>query len=107
MRQISCKDLAKWLAASEQAPPVLLDVRETWEFALCHLPGAQSIPMSTISSQVALLDENADIVVICHHGRRSYQISLFLEQQGFTSVYNLVGGVDRWAKEIDSSMVTY
>lgn len=107
MRQLSCKDLAQWLAASDRSPPLLLDVREDWEFALCHLPGSKPIPMSNISTHSASLDENAEIVVICHHGRRSYQVSLFLEQQGFTAIYNLVGGVDRWAKEIDPSMATY
>lgn len=107
MQQLSCKDLSSWLADSNRSQPILLDVRELWEYDICHLPSAQSMPMSTIVAQSESLDPDAEIVVICHHGRRSYEVGLFLEQQGFRAVYNLLGGVDRWAKEIDPSMSTY
>ncbi|MES2772498.1 MAG: rhodanese-like domain-containing protein [Pseudomonadota bacterium] len=110
MQQISAQQLAAWLAEetdSDQAKPRLLDVREDWEYALCHLDGAQAIPMGSVPSRLQELVPTEPIVVICHHGMRSMQVALFLEQQGFNSVFNLTGGVHAWAQEIDSSMAQY
>jgi rhodanese-related sulfurtransferase len=45
--------------------------------------------------------------MICHHGARSFQVGMFLEQQGFTSVINLHGGVAAWARDVDPTMPTY
>jgi len=53
------------------------------------------------------LDPAQDIVVICHHGGRSMQVAMFLERQGFGTVYNLMGGVNAWAEEVDPSMRRY
>jgi rhodanese-related sulfurtransferase len=46
-------------------------------------------------------------VVICHHGARSFQVGMFLERRGFARVYNLRGGLDAWAREVDPSMALY
>lgn len=87
--------------------PVLLDVREPWEYALYHIAGCISIPMGQIPSRRGELDPNARIVVICHHGMRSEQVARFLEQAGFTDVANLEGGIDAWAREIDPEITLY
>jgi rhodanese-related sulfurtransferase len=85
----------------------LLDVRELWEFNTARIDGSVLIPMGEISARLGELDGEADIVVICHHGGRSMQVSAFLERQGFSKVHNLTGGVDAWARAIDPAMPTY
>ena len=85
----------------------LVDVRETWEFNTASIAGSVLIPMGEVASRVAEIDNEADIVVICHHGGRSMQVAAFLEREGFPRVHNLTGGVDAWARTIDLSMPTY
>jgi len=98
--------LAEHLESGEQAL-TLLDVRETWEFETCHIDGSVLIPMGEIPSKLTQIDNELPIVVICHHGRRSFNVATFLEGNGFKNVINLTGGVDAWAKEVDSAMATY
>jgi rhodanese-related sulfurtransferase len=88
-------------------PPLLLDVREPWEFATCHIAGSTPIPMRDIQQAAATLDKNRETVVICHHGIRSRHVAYYLEHIGFTNVINLEGGVERWAAEVDPSMKRY
>lgn len=107
MQQISSLLLHDWLADSGRGQPVLLDVREPWEFDLCHIEGARLVPMNSIPSRIAELDPEADTVVICHHGARSMQVALFLEQHGFSHLYNLAGGLAGWARQVDPTMPQY
>ena len=107
MRNVTAKELAAWLDDQASTGPVLLDVREPWEYQLCHIDGSRTMPMSTVPANVAQLERDMPIVCICHHGMRSMQVGLFLEQQGFTDVINLTGGVDAWAAQVDSDMPTY
>ena len=87
--------------------PIILDVRENWETKLCVLPGSTLIPMGQIPARAAELDPEREIVVVCHHGVRSLQVAYFLANQGFKKLYNLRGGVDAWAREIDPAMHQY
>jgi rhodanese-related sulfurtransferase len=89
--------------------PLLLDVREPWEFQICRLEGSELVPMREIPRVVEeqVLDRERKIVVICHHGIRSRQVGLYLEHQGFEDVINLQGGVEAWAREVDPSMPQY
>jgi rhodanese-related sulfurtransferase len=107
MRQIEAAELARWLADEHSAVPLLLDVREPWEFAHCRLPGAVLMPMASVPARYLELDREQPTVVICHHGMRSAQVCLFLEQQGFTRLINLAGGVAAWASEVDPAMAQY
>lgn len=107
MRNINANELAAWLDDESRVSPLLLDVREPWEYQICHIDGSRTMPMSTIPTNVAELDQDQPIVCICHHGMRSMQVALFLEQQGFSDVINLTGGVDAWATQVDSGMATY
>lgn len=107
MQQLRAPDLAVWLADADRQPPLLLDVREEWEVEMCSLPGIRHIPMQQVPASLDGLDRGAEIVVICHHGVRSMQVALFLEHQGFSSLYNLIGGVAAWADEVDPSMRRY
>lgn len=108
MQQITVTELAQWLADGSRPDPVLLDVREDGEVQICAIPGIKHIPMGQIVARATELDEDADIVCICHHGGRSMQVASFLEQRaGFTKVYNLSGGVNAWAIQVDPSMAKY
>lgn len=107
MQQIRVQALAAWLADDNRPRPVLLDVREPWEFELCQVPGSQHIPMHLIPMRSGEIASDRDVVVICHHGGRSMQVAMFLERNGHPSVYNLMGGVEAWAAEIDPSMRRY
>lgn len=105
MRHLTVHELKTRL--DQGNPPVLLDVREEWETARCQLPESTWIPMGEIVSRAAELSKDAEIVVICHHGIRSWQVAKYLEREGFTNIFNLSGGIDAWAKEIDPAMPIY
>lgn len=107
MQQIRASQLAAWLSDDSRKKPVLLDVREPWEFELCSLPGAQLMPMQTVPMRLSELNPDDEIIVICHHGGRSMQVAMFLERQGYSSLFNLMGGVDAWAGEVDPSLRRY
>lgn len=107
MTNIAPADLAAWLADRARTRPVLLDVREPWEFDTCKLAGSRLVPMREVPQRVAELDAQAETVVICHHGGRSMQVARFLERQGFPRVFNLAGGVDAWARSVDRAMPVY
>lgn len=107
MKHLLPTQLADWLADDTRPKPVLLDVREPWEYELGHLAGSQHMPMHLVPLQSQELEPDQDIVVICHHGARSMQVAMFLERQGFAAVHNLTGGVDRWSAEVDPGLRRY
>lgn len=94
---------------------VWLDVREADEVARVQLDDERIVvaPLSQLAArQLAALpptvtDRNQEIIVFCHHGMRSAQVTTWLLQQGWTNVTSMAGGVDAWAHEIDSSIGTY
>ena len=86
---------------------VLLDVREVWEYEIVHLKGAKQIPLKELPKQASLLNPYAEIVVYCHKGVRSLDAAHLLQQLGFKRVKSLVGGIDRWAREIDTELQRY
>lgn len=107
MQQISARQLNDWLDDASRPKPVLLDVREPWEFDICHIAGSTPMPMRSVSARYTELDRGAQTVVICHHGARSFQVAMFLQQQGFDGVINLSGGVAAWAQDVDPAMRRY
>ncbi len=107
MEHLSAPDLAAWLADPSRPRPFLLDVREPWEYATCHIEGAVPMPMHSIPARIDDLDEDAAIVCICHHGMRSLQVAAYLEQRGFRHLSNLTGGVHAWASLVDPAMPKY
>ena len=86
---------------------VLVDVREPHEIAISQLPGSVKIPLGTLSSNVNKLSTADDIVVHCRTGVRSARAVQFLMSAGFRKVWNLTGGIDRWAVEIDPTVPRY
>ncbi len=109
--QLRVQDLAAFVQASAENPPLLLDVREAWELqtAGLDLPGARlmHIPMSSLPARLHELDRTQPILGLCHHGARSLQCVAFLRRQGFDSAYNIAGGIDAWSREVDPTVPRY
>jgi rhodanese-related sulfurtransferase len=106
MQEMSVRELHDRLANGGEAP-LLLDVREPWEFDICRIDGSRLLPMHRIVADLGELDPERETVVICHHGVRSRRVALYMEHQGFSRVINLQGGVDAWAQEVDRDMPLY
>ena len=86
---------------------VVLDVREPFEYEICHIEGARMIPLGQLPERANELDTAEQIIVHCHTGVRSAQAVRFLQGLGFKKVKNLKGGIKAWAEEIDPTMQTY
>lgn len=104
MRTITPVELHNYL---QDQHPVLLDVREPAEYDICHIDGSVLIPMGEITSRIQELEEDDEIICICHHGMRSMQVAMYLESQGFSNMVNLTGGIDAWAIEVAPEMSRY
>ena len=107
MQHLTAPELAAWIADPDRPTPLLLDVREPWEYETCHIADSQLIPMQTIPARLNELEEDQQVVCICHHGARSMSVAAFLERNHFTNVINLTGGVHAWAQQVDSTMPVY
>jgi rhodanese-related sulfurtransferase len=82
-------------------PPLILDVREPWEWSRVHIPATESrevlhIPMNSLPGRLGELPPDREIAVMCAHGNRSYGVTHYLIEQGRTA-RNLTGGIARWA----------
>ena len=84
-----------------------LDVREPWEHELCHIAGDLHIPMGQIPTRWGEIPQDRPLVVVCHHGMRSRQVAEFLLSRGFADVANLNGGIDAWARTVDTALELY
>ncbi len=107
MHHLSAPELAAWLADDKREQPLLLDVREPWEYETCRINGSQLMPMQSVPARQQELDPEQPVVCICHHGARSMQVAAFLERAGFENVTNLTGGIHAWALQVDPAMPTY
>ncbi|MCK5355925.1 MAG: rhodanese [Methyloprofundus sp.] len=85
----------------------LLDVREPFEFQIAAINNSVLIPMNQITGRIQELTKDQPIVVICHHGMRSDNVAYYLDQQGFSQIYNLTGGIHAWANTCDAEMALY
>ncbi len=106
MEQLPVQQLKDWLDRGE-VPPRIIDVREPWEHNVCRIEPSELIPMGQIPNHVENLDPEQELIILCHHGIRSLQVCRFLEHHGFTKLYNVYGGIDAWAKEVDHNMNQY
>ena len=88
---------------------VLIDVREPEEFATASIDGALQVPMRTVPSRLADLEQHRGerIVVPCHHGGRSARVAQWLRDQGFERVQNMSGGIDAWSQQVDPTVPRY
>ena len=103
--EIQPSEVKEKLAAGEIT---LVDVREPEELRLASIAGAKHIPMGDVPMRAHQeLDPDAHIVVVCHHGVRSLNVTNWLRAQGFEKVQSMRGGIDRWSREVDSNVPTY
>ena len=104
--EITTDELSKLQQAGSDV--ILLDVREPWEFDTARIAGSKHIAMGDVPARFNQeLDPEEHIVVVCHHGVRSMNVTAWLRQQGFEKVQSLQGGIDRWARQIDPSVPVY
>ena len=103
--EIATTELRSLLAGG--AAPLLLDVREPWEWEVAHIDGSQHIPLGQLPGRIAELDTRREIVTLCHHGMRSLSARELLRGAGFARVRSLAGGIDRWAEEVDGTIGRY
>jgi rhodanese-related sulfurtransferase len=97
----------RWPQFARGEGVVLLDVREPAKLAVAAVASAVHIPIRDIPARMAELDRNQPLVVLCHSGRRSYRVAEYLLSNGFSTVFNLMGGIDAWSREIDSRVPRY
>jgi len=103
--EIGVAELDSWRKSDKDV--AVLDVREDWEVATVALPGTVNIPMQQIPQRVTELPRDKPLVVMCHHGGRSRQVTGWLRQNGFTQATNLAGGIHAWAEQVEPGMATY
>lgn len=105
--EVSPKQIAQMRETGEDF--VLLDVREPDEVATAAIEGAKVCPMSQLRARLTELEEHADdkIVVFCHAGVRSMQVTAFLREAGFEDVMSMAGGIDAWSLQIDPTVPRY
>lgn len=103
--EIDVAELSAWRKAGHDV--TVLDVREDWEISTVALDGARHIPMRQVPQRAGELPSDKPLVVMCHHGGRSRQVTAWLRQNGFSQAINLAGGIHAWAERIDPSLATY
>jgi len=106
MQTISVDQLKARLDGGESIH--LLDVREPWEFATTNIEGSVPMPMGDVPARAHQeLDPDERLVVICHHGMRSMNVTVWLRGQGFEQAQSLRGGIDAWSQEVDQKVARY
>ncbi|KAK1390778.1 rhodanese-like/PpiC domain-containing protein 12, chloroplastic [Heracleum sosnowskyi] len=89
----------------------LIDVREFEEVERASLPGFKVFPLQQFGSWgpeiTSELDTQKDTYVLCHHGVRSLQVAKWLQTQGFSTIYNIAGGIHAYAVKADPTIPTY
>jgi sulfur-carrier protein adenylyltransferase/sulfurtransferase len=103
--EVDAGELMRALAAPDA--PLILDVREPWEFEIAHLANAQLIPLGALPERLAEIPRRRALVTVCHFGARSLTARDLLVRAGFTTVRSLAGGIDAWAEAIDPAMRRY
>ncbi len=103
--EISVDELAALLDGKGNAP-VLLDVREPFEWQLVRLPHAVHVPLGELPARLRELETGREIITYCHSGVRSLQAVSLLRGAGFAA-RSLAGGIDAWARQRDPAMVRY
>jgi rhodanese-related sulfurtransferase len=103
--EISASDAAALLGDGKAR---LIDVREPWEYETARIEGGQLMPMGEIPSRAHQeLDPEERLIVLCHRGIRSMNVTVWLRNQGFEQAQSLRGGIDAWSTEIDPAINRY
>lgn len=96
VRDIEPLELNDLLQNGNGDRPVVVDVRESWEFAQGHISGAKLIPLGELNRRIKELDPSQPVAVICASGSRSQSAAALLGQQGYETIYNVIGGTFNW-----------
>ncbi len=105
--EIEPAELLAWRQDAGRDPPFVVDVREPWEFDYCRIEDSCSLPLHSLPQAIDELPRERDIVVVCHHGVRSFHAVAWLKRAGFTRVHNLRGGLAAWADQVEPAMKRY
>lgn len=89
MKEITVTEL------STLAEPVVIDVREPWEYEAAHVPGVTHIPMGEVVARISEIPADVPVHVICAAGGRSAQVTEYLSAQGIDAT-NIAGGTGAW-----------
>lgn len=87
--------------------PVVIDVREPYEYEIAQIPHTRLIPMNDVPAQLNEIPRDEEIILHCRSGKRSQQVLEYLQSQGFTKLKNLKGGILAWSEEVDPSVPQY
>ena len=86
----------------------LIDVREPWEFTTTRIEGSLPLPMGEVATRAHKeLEFDERLVIVCHHGVRSMNVTAWLRRQGFEKAQSLRGGIDAWSVEVDPGVARY
>lgn len=99
VKDIDVRELSDLLKNGNGDHPMVIDVREAWEYAQGHVPGATLISLGELSQRVDKLDTEKPVAVICATGGRSQSAAALLGQKGFNTIYNVVGGTMHWMQQ--------
>jgi rhodanese-related sulfurtransferase len=111
--EITVTELSEKLKSEEKF--VLLDVRELSELGYAKIEDSRLdvMPVSRLANEGAdvlpesVRSQEAPVYIICHHGNRSMQVTAWLAQQGYKNVFNVRGGIDEYARVVDSLVGVY
>lgn len=106
MKNLPAAKLKNYLESANPSP-ILLDVREPWEYQVVHFPDSVLLPLRNLPDALTEFSLDQELVIICHHGIRSMHAAIYLESAGFTNIINLKGGIDGWARDLDPHMAVY
>jgi hydroxyacylglutathione hydrolase len=96
VRDLEPVELHQMLQSSDGERPIVVDVREPWEYKQGHVPGALLIPLGQLASRLGELDPEKPVALICQSGSRSQSAAALLGQKGFQTIYNVSGGTSAW-----------
>jgi rhodanese-related sulfurtransferase len=99
---------AEAAALLQQKLARIIDVREPWELATAHIDGAVAMPMGDVPVRADQeLDPGERLLIICHHGIRSMNVTAWLRNEGFDKAQSVRGGIDSWSVEVDPTVARY
>ncbi|MBL1411397.1 rhodanese-like domain-containing protein [Sphingobacterium faecale] len=104
MKEVTVQELKSMIDQNEEFQ--LIDVRETFEYEVSNLNGI-NIPLGGILIESDKISKDIPVIMQCRSGKRSAQAVMLLEQQGFTNLANLKGGILAWKEEINPEMDVY
>jgi rhodanese-related sulfurtransferase len=97
IKEVDASELHQWVSDASHDLRVI-DVRQMQEIAAGTVPKAEALPLHTLPAKIHELPREKKLVMVCRSGARSAQACMFLQQQGFSNVYNLRGGMMGWVQ---------